>query len=111
MPEAQPPPFTYTDEELADRAEWARLKGYEHWNAFLDAVHEGRETVRPFIAWRLDRHGVKPAPEVGLFKQLGVTVTAHAPPLGEGEGGPSSRGLGDGPSPLEDVPQREVVNG
>lgn len=105
-------PFEFTDEELEDRAEWARLKGYEHWHAFLDAVHEGRETVRPFIAWSMDRRGLKPPPEVGMFKQLGGVVTAPSPPSGEGEGGPSSShgGLGDGPSPAGDVPQKEVVN-
>jgi len=67
-------PFTFTDEELAERAEWARLKGFTDWGAFLDAVERGKQSVLPFLAWSRARRGE--APTVDGFKTPGQAIHA-----------------------------------
>ena len=65
--------FAFTPEELDERQEYAAIAGYADWQVFLDAVHEGHESVMPFLAWsRANREarGSLPEPVQG-FKTLG----------------------------------------
>lgn len=61
--------FAFTPEELDERREYATLAGYADWQVFLDAVHEGRESVMPFLQWSRARRSL-PEPVQG-FKTLG----------------------------------------
>jgi hypothetical protein len=78
IPVAEPKPFTFTDKELEERREWARLKGYENWNAFLDAIQAGAESIQPFLAWSLERRKAQGPPRSGTFMRLG-SVMSHPP--------------------------------
>lgn len=56
-----PKPVILTDEQLAERAEWARMQGYPHWNAYFDEVYDALlrgdqgKSIKPFIAWCAER--------------------------------------------------------
>jgi hypothetical protein len=67
-------PFRFTKEELEDRAEWAKIKGYPSWNDFLDAIRHGPESILPFHHWVLKKRGIAPAPPVRGFASLGEGV-------------------------------------
>lgn len=62
--------FVFTDKELRQRAQWAEMKGYPAWDAFLNAVHARQESIFPFLAW-----AASDAPEpVEGFKAIGSVL-------------------------------------
>lgn len=66
--------FRFTDQEVRERLEYARMKGYETWNDFLAAVEDRRESMMPFYDWSVAR---RPGPKlvaVKGFKTIGEAL-------------------------------------
>jgi len=72
------PSFTFTDEELEERREWARLKGYASWESFLDAVEAGTASILPFLGWANARREERGPPQVGTFVRIGAALAPRA---------------------------------
>lgn len=72
--------FRFTDEEIRTRLEWARVKGYQTWNDFLDAVQAGKESVVPYLEnWKANHPGPQPVAGFKTARDLGVTSTPRSP--------------------------------
>lgn len=76
----RPVVFKFTDQEVDERAAWAKLRGFACWNDFLDAVMVGRESVMPFLAWSAAKREVVAAPAVQGFVGLAAALGASAVP-------------------------------
>ena len=61
----------FTENELADRAEFARTKGYPNWASFLEAVHDGTEHISHFVNWAEGRRSVTTPIVAGTFTKAG----------------------------------------
>ena len=65
----------FTENELAERAEYARIKGYANWASFLEAVHDGSERIAHFVTWAEGRRSVTSPPIVsGTFTKAGDAI-------------------------------------
>jgi hypothetical protein len=72
-------PFAFTDEELDERAEWARVKGYPSWDAFLAEIQatiplskvEFDPRVAEFRAWADERRDRLGPPSAGTYVRDG----------------------------------------
>ena len=64
----------FTENELAERAEFAHLKGYPNWPSFLEAVHDGSERIAHFVTWAEGQRSVTTTGNVGTFTKAGDAI-------------------------------------
>lgn len=72
--------YELSEQDIAERREWAAANGYASWDAVLDAVFAGRASVVPFLAWSAAKRNPQRPVTVSGFKMLGAFVTEAAPP-------------------------------